>query len=179
MSKKQLLEQSLAREIVTYGAPILKSPIFLRGRTQTHHKISTVAEHTLNVAIASAKLSSFLERRHIKVDRQDVITGALLHDLGIIGREEKFKNNHECGQKHPIDSARTAKELLPDLNANVENIITSHMFPVTPHPPKSREGVIVLLADKYCATAEWVCHIAKKEYYAKIKRAIADALAEG
>lgn len=42
-----------------------------------------------------------------------------------------------------------------DINENVENIIESHMFPLTiTKIPKSKEAFIVSLADKICAVKE-------------------------
>ena len=173
MSGKEL-DREIGKEIARYGGDIIRTPLFQRGFSQTHHKVSTVADHTLNVTIASARLSRFLEKRNVSVKRGDVIKGALLHDLGIIGREEKYRNNYECGQCHAADSVKAARELFPDLDENVADIIEHHMFPITKTPPKSREGAIVLLADKYCAVAEWFCRALKRDYHADAKREIFD-----
>ena len=44
--------------------------------------------------------------------------------------------------------------LNPDISPKEENIILRHMFPLTPVPPKYKEGWVVTLCDKYCATRE-------------------------
>lgn len=33
-------------------------------------------------------------------------------------------------------------------------MILRHMWPLTPIPPSSREGIVLSLADKYCASRE-------------------------
>ena len=43
---------------------------------------------------------------------------------------------------------KVAQKLIPSLNDNTKNAILRHMFPATIVPPRSREGFIVILADK-------------------------------
>ena len=44
-----------------------------------------------------------------------------------------------------------------DLNDKEMAIIRSHMWPLTLfHPPQSKEAVVVMMADKYCAVREMV-----------------------
>lgn len=35
-----------------------------------------------------------------------------------------------------------------------QNMILRHMWPLTPIPPKYKEGFVLLYADKFCGTAE-------------------------
>ena len=83
-----------------------------------------------------------------------MIRGALCHDLGILGRYDKFANNFVCCYRHPKDSVDAAKELLGGLTDIEKDVIAHHMWPVTPVPPHHREAYIVTLADKICAVRE-------------------------
>lgn len=170
--KRKERNEELGREIAKYGADVMASPLFRRGFLQTHHKITTVGDHTLNVAIAGGRITEMLSYFGIQADKKDVILGALLHDLGIIGRDEKFQNDHECGQKHAADSVIEAKRLLPGLTERQQDIIENHMFPVTRKAPRSREGRIVVTADKWCAVIEWIFFLLRIEPYHQVKDVI-------
>lgn len=41
-----------------------------------------------------------------------------------------------------------------DINENEQNMILTHVFPLNINPPKTREGVILCVADKICAIYE-------------------------
>ena len=43
-----------------------------------------------------------------------------------------------------------------DLSHIESDMIKHHMFPLTPMPPETKEGLILCLADKICATRETV-----------------------
>ena len=174
MNKEKINRQQLiALEIEKIGATIMRNPLFVQGFSQKHHGFTTVGDHTLNVTIAGSKLAGKMSKVGFKVDRRDVIIGALLHDIGIIGRDKKYKNNYETGQRHGIDSAKEAAEIVPDLTPKQKDIIENHMFPVTPRPPRSVEGVVVTLADKWSSIMELICHyLIRKEYNADLRKAI-------
>lgn len=176
MRKHKREQEEIGREIARLGQGILCSSLFRKGFSQTHHKITTVGDHTLNVTICGDQISRFLERRGKSVNRANVVQGALLHDVGIIGRDEKYRDNHECGQRHAADSAVLSKELLPEVSPEIIEIVEHHMFPVTKIPPKSREGRIVVFADKYCAVMEWLGFLSGQELYHTAKRAIRKAI---
>ena len=94
----------LAMQLVrTYGAEVLDSPEFRKAKEQKHHHVTTVGDHSLGVAYVSVKICRFLNAMHIKTDTESIVRGALCHDLGIVGRYEKFSNNLVCWQKHPKD----------------------------------------------------------------------------
>ena len=40
------------------------------------------------------------------------------------------------------------------LDRKIEMMIIRHMWPLTPLPPTSPEGMVLSLADKYCASRE-------------------------
>lgn len=153
----------LAMQLVrTYGEEILSSPEFLKAMQQKHHHVTTVGEHSIGVAYTSVKICRFLASMHIKTDTKAMVRGALCHDLGIVGRYEKFRNNLVCWQRHPKESVMVAEKLLGNLTSREKDIIGRHMWPTTPLPPHCREGYVITIADKYCSVREVVARIKGK-----------------
>ena len=134
-----------------HGKEILESEAFQRAYGQTHHHSTSVALHSLEVAQCAAELCGKLRRIGLHPDERTVVIGALCHDLGILGRHEKYNNFLQCCFRHPIDSVLAAKSILPDLDDKTAKVISRHMFPATILPPTSLEGLIVSLADKYAS----------------------------
>ncbi len=165
-------DQIIVKKIKRHGSLILHSDPFRRGFRQTHHKITTVSDHTLNVTITAMKLSRFYRRFRIQPDEKVIIRSALCHDLGIIGRHEKYTGNRECGKKHPVDSLTLARKILSGMDEKTRDAIVHHMWPVNRKKPKFREGMIISFADKWCAAAEWVWHILRYDRYSEMKKEI-------
>ena len=147
-------EQGLREEIHRYGDPVLRSDQFRKAMQQKHHFGGSVGEHTLRVTATSLRLCHALERLGIRTDTCSVVRGALCHDLGIVGRYEKYRNNRECCVEHPKDSVQIARELFPELDEKTERIIRRHMWPLGGSVPGSREEVIVSLSDKYASVKD-------------------------
>ncbi len=82
------------------------------------------------------------------------MVSSLCHDLGIIGRDEKYKNNVQCLIRHPIDSIEAYKSVTGEEEERVLDSIGGHMFPWKPRMPKHREGWILVLADKTASARE-------------------------
>ena len=153
----------LAMKLVrTYGAEIHDSPEFQSAMAQKHHHVTTVGNHSLGVAYTSVKICRFLNAMHIKTDTESMVRGALCHDLGIVGRYEKFSNDLVCWRRHPKESCEVAGKLLGDLNRREKDIISHHMWPTTPVPPRCREGYVIVLADKYGAVREVAASVKEK-----------------
>lgn len=144
--------------IYKYGNDILQSEEFQKAFGQTHHKCMTVAEHSLGVAVVSLRISQFLYRLHIPVKDRTLIIAALCHDLGILGRTEKYRNNFECYGRHPLDSLPIIREIIgeEEYDEIIEDSVRRHMWPLTPIPPRHREGLILTTADKVSAVMERV-----------------------
>ena len=125
---------------------------FLETKNYTQHGGITVYEHCINVAFMSCKIA---DKYHLDVNYLSLIRGALLHDYFLYDWHEKLLRNQIHGFTHP----KTAlQEALKDftLSKREENMILHHMFPLTPCPPKYREGWLLCLADKICATRETI-----------------------
>ena len=108
-------------------------------------------------------------RRGVLLNEKDLVQAALCHDLGMVGRENKYKNTLETCKRHPIDSAEIAKEIVPDLSPNAEQMIRSHMWPLSSIAPQSREGRLLCKADKFASMADWQYVISNGHYEEQIK----------
>ncbi len=133
---------------------IYRSLYFQKALRQEHHYTSTVARHTMAVAAVCLRIYYLLQERGIHLNKEALTKAALCHDLGIIGRHDKFQNDLVCCFRHPIDSVKAAGEIFPDLDERTKDAIRHHMFPQGCLPPHHLEGLILILADKYCATRD-------------------------
>ena len=143
--------------ILKYGYPVLSSKYFQEAYYQPHHLTTTVAEHSINVAVISILIWSVLKMFRIKADLGVLILAALGHDLGMLCRDN-FKNERETCKGHPIESVKIMKEIYPECDEKIISAIQTHMWPLCIYIPKSLEGFILTLSDKISATAEFVCN---------------------
>ena len=139
--------------ILKYGSSILCSEEFRKTFEQTHHHITTVGDHTLGVTSEAVKICL---RHGLEDDYtlSNVVTSCLCHDLGIIGREDKFSNNLETLVWHPRHSAEVYMDMTGEEDKRVLNSIRSHMFPLKMCIPRYKESWILVLADKIGASRE-------------------------
>ena len=146
----------MRRLLYKYGGDILGSDQFHQAFGQTHHKCMTVADHSLGVCVVCLYICLVLKKMHISVRVRDLTVAALCHDLGIMGRYDKYRNNIECCGRHPVDSLDCIRDLIgeEEFNDIIENSVRRHMWPLTPVPPRYREGLILTTADKVSAVME-------------------------
>jgi uncharacterized protein len=151
------LGAAIGRDLIRYGGEILNSEEMRRAFTQRHHTLSTVGAHTMRVAMTSLAICYALQRLHIRTEIPAVVKGALCHDLGILGRNEKYHSAGECSSQHPIDSVEIGNRITGGLSEKTKDIITRHMWPVgKSKPPNSLEAAIVSTADKIAAVEDFV-----------------------
>lgn len=146
--------QNVKNLLFTYGTDVMETPEFQNAFYQIHHVRTTVAVHSINVAVISIVLCLLLAKIHVRTDMRSVVHAALCHDLGIMGRHTKYRSNFQCSQQHPVDSVAVARKILNQYDDKTLKIIETHMWPVRPGRPRSVEGYVVTLADKYAAIME-------------------------
>ena len=142
--------------IIKYGGDILTSPAMLRSRDCVQHGNISVYTHSVMVA----KYALLLAKRFgIRCNLRSLVRGALLHDFFMYDwhrgkMPEKVKKRGLHGFTHPVTAAKNAKRHF-NVSRKVYYVIICHMFPLTlTRMPKSYEGWLVCLADKYCSTLE-------------------------
>ena len=69
----------------------------------------------MRVTVTSILICYVLKKLGIKVKLPIVVVGALCHDLGMLGRAEKYESDKECHREHPKESVIVAQEILEDL----------------------------------------------------------------
>lgn len=135
-----------------HGDDILSSKGMEIEKECIQHGIYSVYDHSLFVTSMCIRIS---RRLKIRVNEKAMVRGALLHDYFLYDWHTPCKANRIHGFTHPGIALRNAeKEFI--LGEIEKNMIKRHMFPLTPVPPKYREGVILCIADKICALYETV-----------------------
>ncbi len=149
-------KKRIQRDIDRYGGDILDSDELKQAYDQTHHLWSTVGEHSLRVAASSLMICYALKKLRITTSISEVVVGSLCHDLGILGRDEKFDTKRECSKEHPAESVKVARDIVPDLTDKSADIIERHMWPMgkKTKAPNSLESLIVSIADKHVAVKD-------------------------
>lgn len=113
------------------------------------HGTKSTYDHCMDVT----KMSYFLSRRvPFSVDEATLLRGAMLHDYYLYDWHKPHGYLH--GFFHPGKALKNANRDFR-LNVKEQNIIKSHMWPLTlTCLPLSKEAWIVCIADKICATRE-------------------------
>jgi uncharacterized protein len=117
-----------------------------------HHGSVSCLEHCLSVSFYAYSLSRRLGR-HFRTDPRSAARSGLLHDLYLYDPHDGQPREGFHGLAHPARALANASEWF-DLNANEADAIKNHMWPLTPHLPRSSSGWIICLIDKYCAVNE-------------------------
>lgn len=120
-------------------------------KTCYQHFNTTRFQHSINVSYYS-----FLVCRKLKLDYVSAARAGLLHDLYLYDwkkKEQPYDGRHSC--VHPQVALETAKELT-EVNAIMEDAILHHMWPMSIHMPKHKEGWALQAVDKYCAMTECI-----------------------
>ena len=139
--KRDNRKERIRKDIDLYGEKVLQSEEMQEAFNQKHHVWSTVGEHTIRVAMSSVMLCYALN----------------CHDLGILGRNDKYSSGKECSREHPGESVKVAKELVEELPDGSEEIIERHMWPMgQSKAPSTIEGMVVSVTDKYTAIKDFV-----------------------
>lgn len=155
--KKKERKEKIRGDLERFGREILDSDEMEQAYRQTHHIRSTVGEHTRRVAEKSLAICYALEKLRLRPDVPAVVAASLCHDLGILGRDEKYDSERECRRKHPADSIEVARRLVNDLPEKTQDIIERHMWPSAgSRMPNSLEGAIVSAADKAAAVEDFI-----------------------
>ena len=112
-------------------------------------------DNRLNHINRVAKMS-FIISKKLGYDYISCTRGAMMHDFftksDLNKKDTKFKN---FLKEHPNIALKNANKFF-DMNVIEEDIITSHMFPITHNKPKYAESKIVCIADKLVGIYEFL-----------------------
>lgn len=131
---------------------ILKNEEYKKiGNIKHHH--NTRLDHCMKVSYYSYKLA-----KAFNLDEQATAKAGLLHDfyLETIKDQDTVKDKLKLFSiNHPQEAVNNSKRYF-GLNEKEENIIASHMFPLSNKMPKYKESWIVTTVDKGLALTEFV-----------------------
>lgn len=155
------LENEIAKEFhhAIYDLLLLDDVQMLRQWTQ--HLQTTRFQHSINVAYYS-----FLIARKFNLDAKSCARAGMLHDFYFYDwkQKETRPSSQRHSALHPKLALENAKKYC-DVNMIMEDAILHHMWPMTLHPPKTKEGWIIQGVDKYCAILEILSQCSKKIKY--------------
>ena len=130
--------------------PLLSGTRLWAGEQAIQHGDTTVLLHCLAVAYFSLKLAKALK---LRCDQDSLMRGALFHDYFLYDWHDSSSHEGLHGFHHPIVALKNARADL-ELTEKEADIIAHHMFPLTLHPPRSKEAALVCLVDKGCGLYE-------------------------
>lgn len=125
--------------------PIINLEDYQKLKNIAHHGL-TRYDHCIRVAYGAYKVSKALKLDYVKVTE-----AAMLHDFFI--DEVKDMGGLKRLQEHPKYALENSKKYF-NLTPMQEDIIATHMFPVTITPPKYLESWLVDLIDDGVAIYE-------------------------
>lgn len=131
-------KQYIDNEFQEIIQPILDNEEFRKTKEKSHHGINRF-EHLLRVSYYS-----YIITKSLRLNYKETTRAALLHDFFLDETEED--SAIKALQNHPNYALENAKKYY-DLTDREEDIIKTHMFPVTFTPPKYLESWIVDLVD--------------------------------
>ncbi len=115
------------------------------------HGNVTTFDHCKNVTYVSFWMNW---RLGLHADEQALATGAFLHDFYLYDWHVPEDYHHLHGFSHADTACRNAEAFFC-VGPKEQGIIQSHMWPLNiTQIPKSREAVIVCIADKFCSLLE-------------------------
>lgn len=133
---------------------ILEHPVFQMMDQYIQHGNTTCKTHCIQVSYLSYCIC-----RKYGWDFRQAARAALLHDLFLYDWHTHAKETGEYfhGFTHPRKALQNA-EIHFELTDLEKDMILRHMWPLTPIPPRSREGMAIVYADKFCGMTEVVVH---------------------
>ena len=137
--------------------PILNNEEFQKLNNITHHGITRL-DHCLRVSYFS-----YLITKALHLNYEEVAQAALLHDF--FTDEVREENALSKLTKHPEIACKNASNILA-LSDMQEDIIKTHMFPITYVPPKYLESWIVDFVDDIAAIYERYYSVRKEMHAA-------------
>ena len=153
MAKRRLnrLRPNWKSEFYSEVKDIAEHPVVLRMKLYPHHGSTNCYQHCMNVAYYNYQWCRFLH-----LDARSAARAGMIHDLFLYDWHMHAKKTGDCfhGLTHPKKSYQNARKFF-DLNHIEKDIILNHMWPVTFFKiPRTKEGWITTLTDKYCGACE-------------------------
>lgn len=150
--QKRYLEDELYFSCV---GDILSHEKFELMENYIQHGNTTCRTHCLQVSYLTYRIC-----RAVRLDYRQAARAGLLHDLFLYDwhTHGKLTGERFHGFTHPRKALLNAVRYF-ELTKKEEDMILRHMWPLTPIPPRSMEGLALIYADKFCSSAEIISHM--------------------
>ena len=160
--------KEVKKEILRIGDDIIRSDRFRKAWETRHHVEYNVAAHSLETAGYALLIARWLSRHGVRVNEEDVVRAALLHDIGMTEGPVSKSPSYRKAYAHPKEGCRIARD---EFGANRRQLeaIRRHMWPICGIPPLHLTGWIVMMADKASASRE-AKDMAERKARARMKR---------
>ncbi len=129
---------------------ILENKAFQSMREFIQHGVTSCLAHCISVSYLS-----YHTCKKLGLDAKSAARGGLVHDMFLYDwhLHSKKTGDYFHGLTHPKVALENAQREF-ELNDIESDIILKHMWPLTPVPPKYKEGFVVLYHDKICSVRE-------------------------
>jgi len=114
------------------------------------HNHTSRLQHSINVSYYS-----YLWAKKLKLDYKSCARAGLLHDMYFYDWRKKSVLRGYHPLWHSLIACDNARKYF-GINEIEEDAIKKHMWPCTIKPPTYKESYVVTMADKYCATFEFI-----------------------
>ncbi len=134
---------------------ILDHKVFQSMDHYMQHGDTTCKAHCIKVSYLSYCICRKLGWEYKEAARAGLLHDFFLYDWHTHAREtgERFH-----GFTHPRAALNNAVKHF-DLTENEKDMILRHMWPLTPVPPKTKGGMVIIYADKLCGLVETTARI--------------------
>ena len=119
-------------------------------RQYIQHGHTSCLEHCLTVTYYSYLIAKHF---NLKIDDSSLIRGGLLHDFFLYDWHDKSAHQPFHGFTHPNIALNNALKYF-HLTDVERDIISHHMWPLTPIPPHTKEAYLINFVDKWCSLRE-------------------------
>ncbi|MGO5053190.1 phosphohydrolase [Lachnospiraceae bacterium LCP25S3_G4] len=151
ITKARCLRREWKDEFYECVKDIAEHPVVLRMKLYPHHGTTNCYQHCMNVAYYNYHWCRFFH-----LDAKSAARAGMLHDLFLYDWHEHAARtgDHFHGMTHPKRALKNASKFF-ELNEKERDIILTHMWPVTLLTyPRTKEGWVTTLTDKYCGGCE-------------------------
>lgn len=127
---------------------ILTHPRFNEMREYHHHKEIDCHFHSVFVAYLTYKICRFTSCNTEEATRAAILHDFYLYDWHITKHDELH------AWYHPKQAKINAEKYFGSLTPKQEDMILAHMWPLHLMPPRSKEGMVLTMADKICTNLD-------------------------
>ncbi len=144
---------------------IVSNKVVREMKNYRQHYSTTCFDHCYDAAY-----TCFLICKKLNWDYVSATRGAMLHDLFLYDwrKKDNRTNKWHAFTHGKIACENAKKEFI--LTEKEQDIIKSHMWPLTVKLPKSKEAMLLTFVDKYCALKEFKNHVVSQIKTGKVFR---------